>query len=298
MEDYKKAPLTHEQHIELLKSRGLIIDQPKEALKFLKQVNYYRFTGYCIPFQKPHDVFIPETTFEKIEGLYRLDEELRDVVFAMLTPFEIYLRNQVAYVLSHKWGAFAHYETSMFQNAAAQKLWLEELEKTTQESREAFLIHFKNKYNGFPRLPLWMACEIMSLGSLSAFYSQLTTETRYMICSPVGVDHNVFRSWLHTLTFLRNICAHHSRLWSRNFSISPMILDKNPEWQAMKFNNKKLFTTVAIMEWICRKAELPLCNMEPIYITIEKIAAVDARFAGWMGVPAGRKIGMCWESVR
>jgi len=121
MKDYNKAPLTYEQHLDLLKSRGLIINNPGDAVKFLKQVNYYRFTAYCIPFQRPHDVFLPGTTFEAIVGLYQLDEKLRDVVFALLTPIEIFLRTRIAYELSHKWGAFAHYDGSMFQNETEHK---------------------------------------------------------------------------------------------------------------------------------------------------------------------------------
>ena len=295
MEDYNKAPLTYEHHLALLKSRGLIINNPEDAVKFLKRVNYYRFTAYCIPFQKPHDVFLPGTTFEAIVGLYQLDEKLREVVFALLTPIEVFLRTRIAYELSHKWGAFAHCDSSIFQNETEHKQWLAELEKAIVDSKEPFLEKYKTKYRGFPRLPLWMACEIMSLGSLSAFYSYLTRDTRLLICSIAGIDHNVFRTWLHTITFLRNICAHHGRLWSRNFSISPLIPDKHTEWQAIHFNNKKLFASIAIMEWICRRANLPLCNVGPAYETMQKIVALDTRFADWMGVPAGKTIGLCWE---
>jgi abortive infection bacteriophage resistance protein len=295
MEEYKKVPFTYNQHLDLLKSRGLIINNPDSALIFLKQVNYYRFTAYCIPFQKPHDVFLPGTTFETIGNLYRWDEDLRNVVFAMLSPVEIFLRTQTAYELSHKWGVFAHYNLTLFQNEIAGKQWLDELEKTTRDSKEPFLDHYQTKYSGFPRLPIWIACEIMSLGSLSKLYSLLTPDAQREICSIIDVDHKVFRSWLHAITFLRNICAHHGRLWSRNFSISPMIPDKNPDWRAIQFNNKKLFTAVAIIEWICRKAELPMCNVEPVYQTMQHISTMDARFASWMGVPAGRTLGLCWR---
>jgi abortive infection bacteriophage resistance protein len=248
MEDYNKAPFTYEQHIALLISRGLFISNPEEAMKFLKQVNYYRFTAYCIPFQNPHDVFIKGATFESIVVLYQLDEALRNAVFTMLTPIEIFLRTRMAYELSHKWGAFAHYDESMFQNKTEHTQWLADLEKAITDSKEPFLEHYKNKYNGFPRLLLWMACEVMSIGNLSTLYSILTREARLLICNTIGVNHDVFRTWLHTMTFLRNICAHHGRLWSRNFSIRPMIPDKIPEWQTINFNNKKLFASVAMME--------------------------------------------------
>jgi abortive infection bacteriophage resistance protein len=295
MEEYKKAPFTYEQHLGLLETRGLKIDNPELALAFLKQVNYYRFTAYCIPFQKPHDVFIPGTTFTTITTLYRHDEHLRNAVFAMLSPVEIFLRTQTAYELSYTWGTFAHYNLSIFQNETDGKAWLDDLEKTTLESKEPFLNHYQTKYDGFPRLPVWMACEIISLGSLSKLFSLLKPDVQRKICTVIEVDHRVFQSWLHAMTFLRNICAHHGRLWSRNFSISPRIPDKNPNWLAVKFNNKKLYTTVALIEWICNKTEIPMCNVEAVYQIMQNISNMDTRFSAMMGVPVSKTIGLCWK---
>jgi len=298
MEDYNKAPFTYTQHLDLLKSRGLIINNSDDALKFLKQVNYYRFTAYCIPFQRPHDVFLPGTSFETIVGLYRLDEELRNAFLAMLSPIEIFLRTQIAYELSHVWGSFAQYDPSIFQNELARQVWIVELENDITNAHEIFLEHYKTKYNGFPRLPLWMACEIMSLGRLSKFYRCLTPTAQRKISSVMGVDHNVLKSWIHVITYLRNICAHHGRFWNRALTIKPVLLDKNPEWNAIQFNNKRLFASVALAEWICKKAELPMCNVEPVYEIMRKIAAMDTRFAVMMGVSTGRAIGLCWETKK
>ncbi|MFC1969264.1 Abi family protein [Chloroflexota bacterium] len=296
MQDYNKPPNTYEEQLRLLESRGLITNNPTDATKFLGQVNYYRFTAYCIPFQKPHDVFLPGTTFEATVNLYQLDEQLRDAVFALLTPIEIFLRTRIAYELSHKWGTFAHYDDSMFKDGTKHKQWLNELENEIEHSNEPFLKHYKTKYNGFPRLPIWMACEIMSLGKLSLLYSYVTRDARSLICSVAEVHHDVFKSWLHAITYVRNICAHHGLLWSRTFSISPRIPDKPPEWQAVHFINNKLFAIVAIMEWICRKADLPTCNVEPVYEIMQRIATLDTRFTDWMGVPTGQTIKPCWKA--
>lgn len=294
MEEYKKAPLTYSEQLELLKSRGLTVNNPAEALIFLEQVNYYRLAGYGFIFQKPHDVFIPGTTFEQIVTLYHLDEELRETVFAALTPIEIFLRARTAYELSHRYGAFAHYDLSIYQYEARGKDWLTKLEEDTVESKEPFLNNYKGKYSDFPKLPVWMACEVIHLTSLSKFYSCLSSQSKRLICSFAEVDHDVFTSWLHAITFLRNICAHHGRLWSRNVSVSPSLPINKPEWQSFNFNNQRIFASVAIMEWLCRKAELPLCDAEAVYEKMRQIAAIDNRFATWMGIPNGQPIGVCW----
>jgi abortive infection bacteriophage resistance protein len=297
MERFKKAPLTYTQQLELLRSRGLTINDPDEALRFLSHVNYYRLAGYGFLFQKPHDVFVSGTTFEQIVALYRLDEQLRDAVFAVLTTLEIFLRTRMAYELSHHSGAFAHYDLSIYQYEDKGKAWPTQLEEATIERREPFLKHYKEKYNDFPRLPIWIACEVIHLTSLSKFYSCLSSKSKRLICSFAEVDHDVFTSWLHTITFIRNICAHHGRLWSRNISISPWLPENKTEWQSFQFNNQRIYSSITIMEWICRQAELPLDNIELVYEIMRKIAAIDPRFAQWMGVPEGRKIGMCWEAA-
>jgi abortive infection bacteriophage resistance protein len=128
-------------------------------------------------------------------------------------------------------------------------------------------------------------------------YRNLTLENRNLISAVLDINHIVCRSWLHTITYLRNICAHHGRLWNQILAIPPLIPDKNKEWQTIQFNNQKLFAAVAALEWICRKAELPLCNIEPVFEVMKKISVLDKRFAGWMGVPKGRAIGWCWEEV-
>jgi len=102
--DYTKPPLTYAQQVALLQSRGLVINNIGEAVKFFQQVNYYRFSVYCIPFQTTRDVFYPGITFEKIAELYRLDEILRNDYLELLSPIEIFLRTHVVYELSHGLG--------------------------------------------------------------------------------------------------------------------------------------------------------------------------------------------------
>ena len=113
--DYTKPPLTHEQQVELLKTRGLVIANPAVAVKFFQQVNYYRFSAYCIPFQSARDVFFPGITFEKVVELYRLDEILRNDYLELLSPIEVFLRPRIVYELSHGWGPFSHYDSSIFR---------------------------------------------------------------------------------------------------------------------------------------------------------------------------------------
>ncbi len=294
--DYTKPPLTYAQQVALLQSRGLVVNNTNDAGKFLQQVNYYRFSAYCIPFQNPRDVFSPGITFDTIVELYRLDEELRNAFMALLSPIEVFIRTRIVYELSHGWGAFAHYDPSIFRDNSKHTEWVASLDEEVNRGKETFLEHYKTKYTGFPRLPLWMACEIMSIGSLSLLYSGLLPNPQRRICTNLEIGQYVLRSWMHHITYLRNTCAHHNRLWNRELAIKPLIPNKDNRWKSLGLDDMHLFASMAVAEWICNKAQLPDCNIEPVYEIMRKISAMDTRFARMMGVPAGRTIGLCWET--
>jgi abortive infection bacteriophage resistance protein len=292
--DYTKPPLTYQQQVELLKTRGLVVTNSAIAAKFFTQVNYYRFSAYCIPFQSAHDVFSLGITFEKIVELYRLDEILRNDYLEMLSPIEVFLRTRIVYELSHGWGPFSHYDPSIFRTDFDHAGWIAALEEEVNRGKEDFLDHYKTKYNGFPKLPIWMACEIMSLGSLSHLYHGLLPDPQRQICAGLDIHNFVLQNWLHNMTYLRNICAHHSRLWNRELSIRPFIPNKNKRWVDLHLDPAHLYTSIAIAEWVYRKADLDLCNIGPVYDTMQKIAVLDPRFAAMMGGPAGKAISLCW----
>jgi abortive infection bacteriophage resistance protein len=93
-----------------------------------------------------------------------------------------------------------------------------------QSHAETFIEHYYTKY-GDPYLPpFWMVAEILTLGSLSSLYRGLGDPAlKLRIAQPFGVTAKVMVSWLHSLAHLRNICAHHGRLWNRVFSLIPLI---------------------------------------------------------------------------
>jgi abortive infection bacteriophage resistance protein len=294
MELYSKPPLLYADQASLLISRGLTLDSIDDAISFLQHVNYYRFSAYCIPFQTSRDVFSPGTNFRQIVELYRLDEDLRNSMLALLSPVEVHLRTRVVYELSYGWGAFSHYDTSLFRRNFDHPEWAGKLEGEIGRAKEAFIEHYKSKYSGFPRLPFWMACEVMSLGSLSLLYSGLLPDPQRRICSIYGIHHEVLRNWFHVITYIRNICAHHGRLWNRELSIRPEIPHKNREWTSLNLDNRFLFAVASVLEWICKKSALPLSTLKTVHYKMQGIAEIDSRFVRMMGTPKERTIGMCW----
>lgn len=250
MEQYNKPPITYTQQVELLESRGLIVVDKIEAERFLSQVNYYRFSAYCLSFEKSRHIFKPGVSFGDIRSLYEFDRCLRFLIDEALEVVEIYLRSLVLHQLSHAYGAFAHEESKTFKPTFDHATWIVKIHDEAQRSREKFIIHYKNKYIGFPSLPIWMAVEVMSFGAVSQLYRNMQPKDQIALASIFGLHSSVFPSWLHTFTYIRNICAHHSRLWSKELAIA-MVLPKKPEWNGV--NTRRIASVIFALEYMLSK---------------------------------------------
>jgi abortive infection bacteriophage resistance protein len=116
-------------------------------------------------------------------------------------------------------------------------------------SDETFIKHLKATYSEVLP-PVWAVCEVMSLGLLSRWYNNLKPmPTRRAIAATYGVDESVLASWLHHLSLVRNTCAHHSRLWNREFTITPLLPRNKPAGLAAQCRpgSRKLYNTLVIL---------------------------------------------------
>lgn len=206
------------------------IDDPASAEFYLQHLNYYRLSAYWLPFEATHNPheFRPGTRFDDVLNLYVFDRNLRLLVLDAIERIEVSVRGQWAYQLAHHHGPHAHLDISL---AARPYLWEINIAKLRQEverSDEVFIKHLQNNYSE-PLPPVWAVCEVMSLGLLSRWYGNLKPmQTRRAIASTYGLDEKVLGSWLHHLAMVRNTCAHHSRLWNREFTITPLLPRSKP----------------------------------------------------------------------
>lgn len=161
---------------------------------------------------------------------------------------EVSVRGQWAYQLAHKHGAHAHLDTNLFDHKHYQSN-LSKLSEEVRRSDEIFIKHYLSTYKE-PLPPVWVVCEVMSLGQLSRWYNSLKPKaTRRAIADVYGVDEYVLQSWLHHLCLVRNICAHHSRLWNREFTITPNLPKSKPKHLTKEFltGSRKLYNALIIL---------------------------------------------------
>jgi abortive infection bacteriophage resistance protein len=257
--EYAKPPLTLTQQVGLLLQRGMTGDPVLMASR-LASVNYYRLSGYWYPFRNPDDTFRPGTSFERVWERYVFDRRLRLLVMDAIERIEVAVRSFLAYRHAHHHGAFAYAENpgSLPKMSSAEHSgFLQKVEEESARGREAFVRHFRGKYGDCHRhLPIWMATEIMAFGTVLTFYRGSSHRVKQQVATEFGVPWFVLDSWLLTLGAVRNICAHHGRLWNRENGVKPAIprCRDYPDWHVpIEIDNARVFAVLSICRHCLRR---------------------------------------------
>jgi abortive infection bacteriophage resistance protein len=248
---YSKPTLTFQEQLERLESRGLIVSDRGLALRWLSRVNYYRLSAYLYPFRLAGaDRYQAGTTFEQIAQFYIFDQKLRSLLMDAIQRVEVWLRTAITYELAHEYGAFGYLKKSNFNRNFDHKTFLKTLEGEFEKSKESFVQHYREKYTGENHLPIWMATEILTFGTVSVLYSNgLSLESKRKIAQQIGQADNVLSNWMQSLTYVRNLCAHHSRVWNRKLAVSPKIPKRN---KVGKVDGNRIYGVLLILQILLR----------------------------------------------
>jgi len=230
---YTKPPLSINDQLGLLVQRGMLVPDVDQARHYLSHVNYYRLRGYWLPFEDASGAgahrFRVGTTFDDVVSLYVFDRHLKLLLMDLIERTEVSLRTQWAYQLSMRHGAHAHLVSSLYTSLTVYNKCLASLEEEIKRSHETFIKHYSTKYRQPPSPPLWAVCEVLSLGQLSRWLENLKHRgDRQAIAAIYGLDEKVLCSFLHHLSHVRNLCAHHSRVWNRRFTFTMKIPSRPP----------------------------------------------------------------------
>ncbi len=250
---YNKPSLSIDEQIELLESRGLILNDISRTKRHLSSISYYRLSAYMIYFMEKDslgskiDKFKPDTTWNKIIDLYRFDRKFRLLIFDAIERIEIGLRTQLIQQLSQKYGSHWHTNPALFKilvfdsrlkNEKHYRNIFNEINDHIREQIDSnksmeFIKHYINKYTEPDTPPSWMSIEIMYFNHLSLICKALSNKKDLSdLSSYFSLPNEIFISWMHTINYIRNICAHHSRLWNITLQVNPAKLkySKRLKW--------------------------------------------------------------------
>ncbi len=247
---YTKPWLSYKEQIALLTARGLTIADPEIAQAFLSHVNYYRFSGYCLAFEKNRHTFLAGTTFYDIKMAYEFDSRLRDIINEALEVIEINIRTCLVHHLAQRHGAFGHINPNNFFERFEHDDWMEHVRDEVDRSSELFIEHFRETYAEYPDLPIWMLVEILSFGTLTRMYRGMKRSDQRVVSNRYRLQAQDFGTILLHMGYVRNLCAHHLRLWDRVWSVKAS-LPKGKHWQPPLLpRNDRLFATLVLAYYL------------------------------------------------
>ena len=257
------------EQLQQLQQRGLQVDEVASAIDYLERLGYYRLSGYWYPLRAIDkaasitqgkairlDTFMSGSRFEDVVQLYVFDKKLRLLALDALERIEMAVRVDVAYLLGQR-DPLAYKNPSCLHGNFAKKiithgadagktqhqLWLNKYNALLQRARkEAFVQHHIQQYGD---LPIWVAIEVWDFGQLSKLFAGMTFADQQHIAGIYGAPTGIaFAQWLRSLNFIRNVSAHHSRLWN----ISVPELSPVPNTWPSALNNTKPFFYFCIMQ--------------------------------------------------
>ena len=234
----------------------MVFDDIETEKKQLAHIGYYRLQAYWYSFKCPKypKKFIPGTKFNDALNIYQFDCFFRNHLLKAIEKIEVSFRSHIASCFSVKYDPHAYiiYSKGLFTSQSKHSVHLNKLSESIKNTDKIFIKHFAENYEeNFP--PLWAIMEIVSFGWLSKFFSNIRPiQLRKEISSLYDFSHIFLDGFLEHLTYIRNICAHHSRLWNIGLK-KIMPLPKNQPANLkyyMTDKTKSIFNSLLIIDHI------------------------------------------------
>lgn len=214
---YSGQAITESEQIELLRDRGVLITDLYETKKNLSSIGFYRFFSYAKPFLQSHKL-----SFESILDLYTFDRKLRLLMLDAVEQIEVAFRVAISERMSIQYDPFWYHDSNHFIDIKRHSDFLEEVTKLINRKKDALIKHYSETYfsPNFP--PSWMLIECLTFGNWSKIFHNLKDrKDKKQIAQRFDLSFKVLGSWIISLIEVRNICAHHERLWNHVFHYPP-----------------------------------------------------------------------------
>lgn len=283
--NYGKAPMELDALVDLLADRGLSVPDRERALRYLRHIGYYRLSPYMIPFQQdgPEHRLREGTSFDDVLDLYVFDRALRLVVMDALERVEVAVRAGLTDHMSTTYDNPHWYmDASHFRDPSEHAKFVDivrnsckdRLQGTPDVGEDAVvhrsaLEHYLTTY-GSPELPpSWLMVETMTVGQLTRAFRNLERRAdQTAVARNIGLTAPLLESWMKTYVRVRNVCAHHGRLWNVGLGVYPAIPNS------------------AAVSWLHDKEGIPERSRKrlyPVLVSFQSILDTVSPHSGWAG---------------
>ena len=204
-----------DEQIEILKNKGLVINDENFCKDILLRENYFFLNGYRRMFMngKEKSKYIEGTTFEEVYSLFLFDRKIRNILFKNILIIENNIKSIISYQLSKKYGYREkdYLKPVNFNYSFDNKRRVNDLlAKMKRQIRNNAVTHSATRHyvNNYGYIPLWVLVKVLSFGIVVELFSVLKKEDKYDITELYDIDLNVFTTYLSIVSNYRNLCAH------------------------------------------------------------------------------------------
>lgn len=271
--------MTIEEQIENLKKIGLVIEDEVYAKKVLNDISYFRLVkAYSLNLKAKNANYDGSVTFEQIVDLYLFNANFRQILFPSVEKIEINVRCRLSNYFSERYGVLGYLQESNFANKEYYGIFLSDMEEELRRnSRAPFVRNFRENYEG-GCLPLYALVEVFSFGTLSKFYKNMLNADKKAVAKTFGVGYTYLESWLESISYVRNICAHYGRLYNAKLSKTPILYR---EYSEAGIGNNRIFGVLLCMRMLLKGDLHWNMLVDQIEMLFDKYEKVDIKTMGF-----------------
>ncbi len=274
-----QPPMTIEEQVENLKNIGLIVEDEEYAKRILNDISYFRLIkAYSLTLKSKNGIYAENVSFEQLVELYRFNANFRQIIFPEIEKVEINVRCRVANYFAEQYGVLGYLKEDNFVNPKYHQSFIDDIEgEIRRNSKAPFVKNFRDNYEG-GKLPIYALVEVFSFGTLSKFYKNMKNSDKKVVAKSFGVGFTYLESWLESISYVRNICAHYGRLYNAKLSKTPMLYK---EYSEIGIGNNRIFGVLLCLKQLLKNDSHWNIFVDKIEMLFEKYESVDIKTMGF-----------------
>lgn len=271
--------MTIEEQIENLRKIGLVIKNEEYAKQILNDISYFRLVkAYSLNLKVKNEKYNENITFEHIVQLYLFNANFRQLLFPQIEKIEVNARCRIANYFADQYGVLGYENSKNFVSEEYHDQFLEDISaELDRNSKAPFVKNFRENYKD-GKLPIYALVEVFSFGTLSKFFKNMKNVDKKAVAKNFGVGYTYLESWLESISYVRNICAHYGRLYNAKLSKTPILYK---EYNEQGIKNNRIFGVLLCIKHLLKNDVHWILFVQDIETLIEKYEGIDIKTMGF-----------------
>ena len=275
-----------DEQVEILRSKGLIIEDEELTKQILLRENYFFINGYRVLLMNSYadKSFIIGATFREIYSIFLFDRYMRNILFKNLMIIENQLKSIISYQLSKKYG-YRDKDYLNPKNFTGDKTKSRRVKDVIEKMKRQIRINGANHMatmhyiNNYGYIPLWVLVKVLSFGIVCELFSILKQEDKISVADMFSVNTDYLESFLPILSNYRNLCAHEDIVYEHRTEKSIVNTPMHERLHIPQMDNEyiygknDIFSVIIILKYLLREDDFRLM-MKEIEYEIEKLSGI------------------------